>query len=89
MNEPQRIALEVGNYLADKKEGTAAVVKINGALYYSQRAFHPKTGEPTPVLIPLDRDSVAKQLEAAQNAMATFDEILKDMDAAKETLPQP
>lgn len=80
------IQVDLSQYLENKKTGAVQIAKLNGVAHYSKAAFDVETGKPKPLLIPLDRDVIAKTLEDRKNDVVIFETLLADMDAATELL---
>ena len=81
------ISINMADYAAGKTAGTAKIVKMNGALYYTQKRFDPNTGSPTPALVSLDRKSVEDIIAALEKDLSNVRMILADMDSAQEIMP--
>ena len=81
------ISINIADYTTGKASGTAKIVKMNGALYYTQKRFDPNTGSPTPALVGLDRKSVEDIIASMEKDLSNVKMILTDMDDAKEIMP--
>lgn len=78
--------IDLSDYLENKTTGVAQIVKLNGVPHYTTKGFDHKTGKPAPMLVPLDRASVEKQLGKLKNDAKIFTQLLDDIDAAPEKL---
>lgn len=87
--QQQQINIDVSDYIASKAQGLARIVKLEGVAYYSKRAFNPATGQPVPVLVPMDAAQVQTALDQAQAQVRTFQEILADIAGAEEKISVP
>lgn len=82
----QTVNIDVSDYLAAKAAGNAKVVKLNGGVYYSRKAFNSITGVAEPQLLPLAREGIAGSLAQSQAAVDALTALLADFDGAVEVL---
>lgn len=86
MEQAQPAPINITNYLRERTAGTAKVVKLNGVPHFTSRRFNPTTGDPEPVLVPINGAEIAKVLEAKRADVATLEAVLADIEAAEEKL---
>lgn len=88
MDTPQGITIDISKYLEQKETKAVSVVKLNGVVYYSKKAYNPDTGIPTSVLVPIEAAVIQAQLDSVRQQVAIFTAILADIETAVEIFPQ-
>lgn len=88
----ERESISLGNYIKDKAEGVAKIVKVNGIPTYCFSEFT-RTGERVAVNTPLVKAAVQQLEQRALKALAdkqaeleAVRAVLADIDAAQEVL---
>lgn len=84
MTEQQGINIQ--EYIKNRENGTAKIVKLNGRVYMSVRAFNPADGTPIPELLPLDLAGAEKAAETMEADLAGLRTIIEEIKAAPEKL---
>lgn len=82
-----QINIDFTDYLEKKAAGAARFVTIDGQLYYMVKGFHPATGKPTPMHTVIDVEAARAKLNSHVKSVEIFTQILQDIEAAKELMP--
>lgn len=73
------VNVDIGGYLRQKQEGVASIIKIDGVAHLRMKPV------PQPQsMVPVNREGIEAGIKAKKDEIAILEEILKDIDAAKE-----
>lgn len=78
--------INLREFMQGRESGVVKVVKINGAPHYSKKAFHPESGAPVPVLLPLSREDIDRSVASMEADLAAMKQLMADLDEAKELI---
>lgn len=85
--QPQALNIDLSTYIEDAAAKTARFVKIDGVVYYAAKGFNPKDGKPTPIHSLVDVEVVRNTLNAHVKGVEILTQVLQDIEAAKELMP--